>query len=285
MRFFKFNLNHHIHYLFVAFLIFISAACSRKSEVPDDLVAQVNGGYLVLSDLNYLVPEDINPELTFALKKNLISKWVDDEVLYQAALSEGLSLNEKEKFLIERYNKSLLVQKYLEQKIDRNYRISQKEIEDYYNQHSNEFIHTEDEVHIIHLLLEQRDNAIFNEIKSSNNLMEIIKKYYFDEKSTMSRPNGDLGYVPIRILPDEFQSVLKRMKTGTISNAIKTDQGYHFIQLIDKQEKGNRKDLDLVKNEITLRLKKEYRERELDRLIKDLKSGSQIQTYLSKVQE
>ena len=97
MRFFKFNLNHHIHYLFVAFLIFISAACSRKSEVPDDLVAQVNGGYLVLSDLNYLVPEDINPELTFALKKNLISKWVDDEVLYQAALSEGLSLNEKEK--------------------------------------------------------------------------------------------------------------------------------------------------------------------------------------------
>jgi parvulin-like peptidyl-prolyl isomerase len=285
MSYFKKKKAFHSALLFVVILISVSVSCSRKSELPEDLVAQVNNEYLLLSDLNYLAPTDIKPELNFALKKNLINKWVNDEVIYQAALSEGLALNDKEKFLIERYTKSFLIQRYLSQKIDRNYRISQKEIDDYYNQHTNEFIHTEDEVHIIHLLLEQRDNAIFREIKSSDNLMEIIKKYYFDEKSTMGRPNGDLGYVPVRILPDEFKQILRRMRTGTISNEIKTDQGYHFIQLVDRQEKGNRKDPELVKNEITLRLKKEFREMELDRLIKDLKSRSQIQTYLSKVQE
>jgi len=196
-----------------------------------------------------------------------------------------MKFDDKELFLFEKYRKSLLIQRYLSLKIDRNYRISQREIEDYYKEHSKEFVFKDDVVRIVHLLMEQKDNAIFNEIHESKSLIEIIKKYYFDNKSTTERPNGDLGYLPVSILPSNFMSVINRMKTGTISSPITSDQGYHFIQLLDRQSKGNIKDQDLVQDEITLRLKKEKRQMELERLLKDLKDKSQIQTYLSKVQK
>jgi parvulin-like peptidyl-prolyl isomerase len=272
-------------FITVAILNIFLLTCESQPEMSDELVAQVNDSYLLINQLNYLVPEGIDPELNLALKKNLISKWVDDEILYQAALDDGMKLEAKEQFLVEKYYKSLLIQRYLSLKIDRNYRISQKEIEDYYKEHSKEFIFKDDVVHIVHLLMEQRDNAIFREIRESKDLMEIIKKYYFDNKSTMERPNGDLGYLSTSTLPSNFINVIKRMKTGAISSPISSDQGYHFIQLLDKQSKGNIKDQELVQDEIILRLKKEKRQLELERLLKDLKDKSQIQTYLSKVQK
>ena len=273
----------------ILIIVFFSAIyllnCERQLEESDELVAQVNDGYLLINQLNYLVPENIDPELNLALKKNLISKWVDDEILYQAALDDGMKLDEKEQFLVDKYSKSLLIQRYLSLKVDRNYRISQKEIEDYYKEHNKEFIFKDDVVRIVHLLMEQRDKAIFNEIRESKNLMEIIKKYYFDNKSKTERPNGDLGYLSVSALPSNFMNVINRMKTGAISSPISSDQGYHFIQLIDRQSKGNIKDQELVQDESILRLKKEKRQMELERLLKDLKDKSQIQTYLSKVQK
>lgn len=273
----------------ILIIVFFSAIyllnCERQLEESDELVAQVNDGYLLINQLNYLVPENIDPELNLALKKNLISKWVDDEILYQAALDDGMKLDEKEQFLVDKYSKSLLIQRYLSLKVDRNYRISQKEIEDYYKEHNKEFIFKDDVVRIVHLLMEQRDKAIFNEIRESKNLMEIIKKYYFDNKSKTERPNGDLGYLSVSALPSNFMNVINRMKTGAISSPISSDQGYHFIQLIDRQSKGDIKDQELVQDEIILRLKKEKRQMELERLLKDLKDKSQIQTYLSKVQK
>ena len=274
-----------VQFLLFAGLIFTLSTCKRQIELPDNLIAQVNYEFLVLDQLNYMIPDAIDPNLGVSLKKNVISNWVDEEVLYQAALEEGYKLDAKEQFLLKRYEKSLIIQRYLNQKIDRSYRISQREIEDYYRDRSREFIHQDESVNIIHLLLEQRDNAIFTEIQNSRDLMEIIRKYSFDEKSTLSRPNGDLGYVALKNLPDQFSSVIKRMKTGSISTPIRSDQGYHFFQLLDRQSKGSPLDLELVKNEIMLRLKKERRELELDRHIKDLKEKAQIQTYLSKIQQ
>jgi foldase protein PrsA len=272
-------------FIALTFLFFCMPGCKQKTELPDDLVAQVNDQHLLKTQLQYSVPERLDDELALALKRNLISKWVENEMLYQSALKEGLSLNAKEEFLIEKYKRSLLVQRYLSQKLNKNYKISQKDIENYYRDHKKEFYRREDEVHIIHLLLEQRDNAIFKELRESRELLKLIKKYYFDDKSTSERPNGDLGYVPVKDIPETFVKSLKKMKTGAISKPIKTSHGYHFLQLLDWQKKGSQIDIELVKNKIILRLKRERREKDFERLKNELKEKFQIQTYLSKIQE
>ncbi|HGY56623.1 MAG TPA: hypothetical protein ENK44_13015 [Caldithrix abyssi] len=265
-------------------LIFL-VQCKQEKEIPREFVAQVNDQYLLNKHLQYSVPPGLDEETAFALKSTIISRWVEDEVLYQTAVAEGMTLSDKEKHLLHEYEKSLYIQKYLTRKLDRDYRISEKEIEDYYDDHVDEFKRSEDEVHIIHLLMEQRDNAIFKEIRQAKDLNEIIRKYYFDEKSTPEQPNGDLGYVKVSSLDERFVKTIKRLKTGSITKPIKTDQGYHFIQLLDWQKKGTTIDLDLVRDEIILRLKRLKREEERQRLLRELKEKAQIQTYLSKIEQ
>lgn len=269
---------------FSAGLIVGLAGCKQNTDIPEDLVAQVNDHFLLKEQLQYSVPDGLDDKMALALQKNLITQWVENEIFYQTALKEGVAYTSAEKYMIDQYKKALLVQRYLDQRLNKNYKISQKEIDDYYRDHSKELVRKEDEVHLIHLLLEQRDNAIFKEIGESSDLMNLIKKYYFDEKSTSERPNGDLGYIPVTELPNKFVKVISRMRTGAISNPVRTDQGYHFFQLVDFQKKGSIIDLELVKNEIMMRIKKERRGEELERLKKELKENFQVQTYLSKIQ-
>ena len=269
----------------IAFFIFaLALSCDRQGEIPEDLVAQVNDQYLEKEHVLFHVPNRLDTELQFALKKNIIDRWVENEILYQSALNEGLTLNPKEEYQLEELRKSLIVERYIDQKLNRDYRISQKDIEDYYQEHKGEFIRNEEEAHIIHVMLEQKDEAIFRDIREASNLREIIDKYYLGERSTQENPNDDLGYVSINRLPDLISRRIRQMKTGTISREIKTEQGYHFIQLIDFQKAGSTRDLDLVRDEIILRLKKERREEELSRLKSELKQNFQVQTYLSKIQ-
>ena len=265
-------------------IILLLLGCRRNDQIPEDLVAQVNDRYLRLSEVNQSVPEGIPDDLALSLKKNLISKWVENETLYQMALEEDISLDDFQRFLVEEYQKSLIIQNYLDQKINLSYKVSRREIENYYREHQDEFRRSEDEAHIIHLFMDQYDQAIFKEIRNADDLMQIIKKYYFDEKSSIEQPNGDLGYVPVSQLPEKLVRTIKRLKSGKISKPVKIGDGYHFVQLIDYQKKGTVRDLPLVEDEIILRIKKQKRDEMYQQLVQQAQKKVQIQTYLSKIQ-
>lgn len=264
--------------------VFLVIACNQNHELPPDLVAQVNDAYLVRDNLNYRVPADLSEETQLSMKKMIIKQWVEDEIVYQSALKEGVVLEDNDQYLVDDYKKSLIIQHYLDNKLNKNFKISEKEIEDFYNNNKKEFIRKTDEAHVIHLFIENRDNAIFKEISEVKDLLEIINKYYFNIRSTYESPNGDLGYVSIQSLPDIIQNAVKKQKTGTISSPLGTREGYHFIQVLDKQNAGTQIDLELVKDEIVLRLKWQKREQERERLMDELREKYQVQTYLSKVQ-
>lgn len=270
--------------IFSVLLMLVFSGCKQGNDIPADLIAQVNDSYLRKNNVNQSVPSDLPDDTKLSMKKMLIKQWVEDEIIYQSAVNDGIQLNDAEFFLIEKYEKSLLIQRFLNNKLNKNFRVSQKEIENNYSDNRKEFIRKEAEVHIVHLLIENRDNAIFNEIKESDNLKGIIKKYYFDTRSTYESPNGDLGYVAVLSLPKFIQQRIKNLKTGAISKFIKSEYGYHFIQLVDRQKKGSQIDMELVKDEIVRRLKWQKREQEYVRLMDELKEKFQVQTYLSKVQ-
>ncbi len=260
-------------------------ACQQRTKLPEDMVAQVNDHYLLKSQLQNSVPGDLDKDVALNLKKQVLTRWVNSEALYQAAQTEGLTLDERERFFVQEYRKALIVEKYLAQKLNRDFKISHREIENYYRDHKDEFMRDKEEVRVVHLFMEQKDKAIFKEIRNSENLLDIIKKYYFDKKSNSVRPNGDLGYIPLASLDTRYQREIKRIKTGAISRPIKSVDGYHFFQLLDRQSKGSYRELDLVQDEIILRLKREKREVEKEHIIKLAKEKVQIQTYLSKIEE
>lgn len=258
--------------------------CRKSEEIPEDLVAQVNDHYLRIAQVNQSVPEGIPDDLALSLKKNIISKWVENETLYQMALEEDVTLDDYQQFLVDEYRKALIIQNFLDQKLNIDNKISHRQIELYYKEHQDEFRRNEDEAHIIHLYMDQYDQAIFKEIRNSDDLLKIIKKYYFDEKSNIEQPNGDLGYVPLSQLPAKLVKTIKRLKIGKISSPVKIGDGYHFVQVLDYQKKGTVRSLQQVRDEIVLRLKKQHRDEQYKQLVQQGQKKVQIQTYLSKIQ-
>jgi parvulin-like peptidyl-prolyl isomerase len=278
-------INKSCKFAALIFFAYVFVFCNGGNKPPEEFVAQVNNEYLLNAQLNHQAPKFLDPESRFSLKKELITEWVNKEIFYQAALSEGQKLNDWEQYQVESYRKDLLIRKYLNHKMRKDFPVSDRDIENYYEEHKEEFKRSEEEVHVVHLLIENRDRAIFNEISKTESLQAIIEKYYFNEKSTEIMPNGDLGYIPVSSLPNTFIRRIKKMKTGSVSSAIKTDNGYHFLQLNDWAKKGTYKSIDIVEKQIKFRLIREKRETYKQNLLETLKSEAQVQTYLSKIKD
>jgi peptidyl-prolyl cis-trans isomerase C len=266
---------------FALILIILFQACLSEGDNKKDVVAQVNLAQISNSELEASLSPDTKPESKLALKRKLMEKWIEDEIVYQTAVNEGLTLNEIENMMIKNYEKRLIIEKYLQKYLNVNYKILDQEIEDYYNKHKQEFVWNDEYVNIIHLVIENEDRAIDNEIRKSKNLLDVIKNNFFDQQSTRERPIGDLGYVKLSDLPARLQSRVKTTKTGSIRGPIKTEYGVHYFQLLDVQKADAIKDLELIKDEIILRIKMQKRRNEIDKLKQNLRSNFSIQTDLT----
>jgi peptidyl-prolyl cis-trans isomerase C len=247
------------------------------------VVAQVNNAVMTNAELEQTITDVASPDIKTAIKRKLMEKWIEDEIFFQEAIADGVSLTPYEENLILNYKKRLMIEKYLSKYLNKNYRVLDQEIEDYYSNHRREFVWDADYVNIIHLVLENDERVIRNEIRASKDLMEVITKNFFDQKSTNERPIGNLDYVRVSDLPVSLASRVKNAKTGTIRGPIKTDLGYHYIQLLDYQKEGNVKDLDIVKDEIVHRIQIQKRRNEIEELKRNVRQNYNIQTDLSKL--
>ena len=188
------------------FLVFVFSsswflACSTENEDRPDVVAQVNNALMTNAELEQTITDVASPDIKMAIKRKLMEKWIEDEIFFQEAITDGVSLTPYEENLILNYKKRLMIEKYLSKYLNKNYRVLDQEIEDYYSNHRREFVWDADYVNIIHLVLENDERVIRNEIRASKDLMEVITKNFFDQKSTSERPIGNLGYVRVSDLP------------------------------------------------------------------------------------
>jgi len=277
--------KNNIFLLSLIILVGFLAACEKEAKPKLNVVAQVNLAQMTADDLDSAVPPTVSSEVRSALKRKLIEKWIENEIFYQAALKEGLALSENEIIQVKNYERSLVIDKYLDKYVNVNYKPLDQEIENYYNRHRPEFVWMKDHAHIIHLILDTDDQTLKDEISKSANLLEIIKTNFLDQQSSMERPIGDLGYVKLSDLPLKLAQTIKQIKTGAIRGPIRSEYGFHYIQVIDLQPAGAQQDLDVVKDEIIMRLKIERRLNEIGKLKQTLQPNFTIQTDLTKLDQ
>lgn len=273
----------HVKKVIIFMLSILLAACVSEDNKKTDVVAQVNEAVMTNSELDQSVSEDASSDVRLALKRKLMEQWIENEIIFQAAIDEGIGLTEYEDLLVQNYRKRLVIEKYLSKYLNQNYRVLDQEIDDYYAAHQSEFTWDDDYAHIIHLVLETNEQDLRNDVRSSKDLMEVIQRNFLDQKSTSARPIGNLGYVKLNDLPSALASQVKNAKTGTIRGPIKTDLGYHYFQLLDYQKAGKTKDLEVVREEIIQRIRMDKRKSALEDLKRNLRENFTIQTDLTKI--
>lgn len=120
-------------------------ACNNSTSDKQNhgkVIAKVNNSILYEEDLKNILPKGISISDSIAYIKTYINKWAYNEVFYQEALRYLTEEEQNFEKAIENYKKELLThafqKKLLDEKLDTT--ITDAEIEEYYNNHSQNFL-------------------------------------------------------------------------------------------------------------------------------------------------
>ena len=275
----------HVSFIFLVVILYLILNCQNNSVPAIEIVAKAGDQYLTRDELSNWMPQDIPEEQKEILSRQYIDRWVQKTVLALTAQDDGISLTPYEKWSLESLHKEMLAQKYLDSKLPKEIIITDQEISTYYDQRKEQFIRNEDEVHLVQLFLENLDRAIAEEIRQEEALLDVIKRNYLDTQiNRIVEKNGDLGYVPVKNLRKEIARSVKNGRTGRIYGPINIEKGYYYFQMMDKQEAGSYRSLDLVEEEIRLRLVSIKREKLADELSEKLKNTYAVEIFPEHIQ-
>jgi len=90
-----------------------------------------------------------------------------------------------------------------------------------------------EQVHVRHILLstEEECNDVLAQLKAGSDFATLAKSSSLDQ--TSAPQGGDLGFFPRGLMAPEFEEAAFSLAPGEISGMIKTQFGYHILQVIE----------------------------------------------------
>ena len=229
-----------------------------------------------------------------AARENLVDM-LTSEALYQEALR--LKIDQVPE--IQRRIKQILVRRLLEDKIEkpvRQWRITDKELQKYFNDHLKEFSRPE-QVRVADIFIavhqgasaEQREkkrklarevmNMAINNRNTTFGFSYLIRKY---SDTPRDYPLGDTGFfdrsgAPFGIPVPLVKAAFSLKKTGEIADRIiETDDGYHVIMLVGKRS-AFKKTLKELAPMLKRRMKREEEARRRKAFIEEVRNKANWQ--------
>lgn len=220
-----------------------------------NILATVNGNEITTADLYELVQNMGQSAAQFQSaegQKQLVDELITQELLYLDALKNGLNEEEEFKLALEHATKALLKQ-YAVTKLLRSVEAKDAEVKEYFDTHKQLF-NTPEKASARHILVQTEEEAlrIADEIKAGLAFNEAAEKY---SSCPSKAQGGHLGTFARGQMVPEFENAVFSMKPGEISAPVKTQFGYHLIELetlMPAQEAEFEKVKDQVKDQFLL---------------------------------
>ncbi len=220
----------------VALAALLTAPIASRAEDSDPVLARANGVDIRQSDLA-LAEEDIGsamPQMGADQKRNyLITYLADVIILAQAADQHQLANRGDVKQRIEFERHKALMEALLQDagKAAMTDDALHKVYDEAIKQTPNE-----EEVHARHILVATEGEAkdIQAQLKNGADFAKLAKE---KSKDPGAAEGGDLGYFTKEQMVPEFADVAFKLDKGQISDPVKTQFGWHIIQVLDKRTK------------------------------------------------
>lgn len=178
------------------------------------------------------------------------------------------SLGMDEEHFRENTKRDLLIEKH-KAKIIKDLDLEDKDLEEFFNENKEDLIL----VKARQILLEREEEAeqVLEKLKNGQAFEELAMENSIDEDSLGSA--GELGYFSKGYNPQEFEDVVFALKEGQLSPIIKSDLGYHIVEVQEKKDT-----FESLKDEIIVLVE----ENKYDDYVKKLEDDADIEKYLEK---
>ena len=242
------------------------------SEEGDLVVARVGDEILTEVELRSQFPYDSSLQEGGEGLRRFVENWVQQELLYQEALEQGLDGDARLQELIDQARRDLLVAALLEREFqDREVEVTDAAISTYYYGHQDRYERVDEEIRVEHILLEYaRDaNALRQSLLQGDSFADAAIQHSLDLSS--SAAGGDLGYFSADDDPVLWEAC-QNLTLETISKPVATVRGQHIIRVLSRKEAGTVKELKSVRPQIVEALVLENYRQRLEELTDRLKS-------------
>lgn len=239
------------------------SACNNAEDGGgnSEVVAETKAGDVTKDELYTSMKEKFTPQMEQALQELVLTKVLNDK--YEVTEDEvDEKLNEAKDQLgpqfdmfLSQYNLNeasfreyLKLQLLQEKAATADIEVSEDELKEYYE-------NWKPEIEVRHILVDDEKTAkeVKQKLADGAKFEDLAKEYSNDPGS--AEKGGSLGWVDYEgrqnFVP-EFSAALDDLEKGKVSEPIKTQYGFHIIEVTDKKEK---KSFDEMKDELKKSLK------------------------------
>jgi len=256
--------------LIVIPVLFASVSCEKKKEA---YIAKVGSTTITQNDFERdfkNLPEFVQKIFEGESgKEKFLDELIKKEILYQEALQKGFDKDPEYQKKVEDFKKFNLISSLLQKEIEAKAKVTDQEIKEHYDRHREDFAPLS-KIRASHILVKTEEEAkkIQERLKNGEDFAEIAKKESIDTAS--GEKGGDIGYFSKGQMVPEFESAAIRLKSGEISEPVKTRFGYHIIKVTDKKV-GQAIEFEKVKETLAQRLTAEKQKELFDSYMEGLK--------------
>lgn len=245
-------------------------------------VAQVGDAQLTQEALLARIPSTFMGSISVEEKRQLVEKWVEEELLYQEALKKKLHEEPEIAALVAQATRRLLVAELLERTYAKDTDVLEGEILDYFEANRPSFEREQPEIRVRHILVKDKEalNAVWKRLNDGDLFEQVAREASVD---VSAESGGDLGYFTEDMVSASFWEQCQAAKLGRRTR-ITTTTGLHVIEVLDRREAGSGRDLVDVRGEIQKRILSERRQMLREKLLEELKGGSDWSVDLDKVE-
>ena len=264
---------------------------SAPSADAGETLATVNGLKVGSEDFKAAaarkVPAD-GKALSLDEKKDVLKRLVDEKLLYQAALKEGLDKDPK----VQKVMVNTLLREAVYAKV-KNSDFTDEVLQGYFDENRDDFVVPE-KVQIKRILVKVTDERPDDKAKAEADRLhgKLAKdaSQFKDLASNHSegpykRRGGDVGFVPADGKPGLDKAIVDeafKLGVGEISDVFKTDEGYNIVLAANKRDKVERT-FQQMKGSVLRKIKNEKLKSLYEGYVDDLREGASIATEDAKL--
>jgi parvulin-like peptidyl-prolyl isomerase len=165
--------------------------------------------------------------------------------------------------------RSQLVSEGLFKKVTEDVKVSDKDIQKYYNEHKSQY-GTPQSRDVRHILVQKKPLAdrLYTQLTNGGNFAALAKRYSKDPGSASA--GGKLTVSKGQTVP-EFDKAAFTLKKNALSRPIKTQYGYHIIQPLSEIRPAKTTPLKDVKNSIKTQLEQQKKNETMTKWVEDTK--------------
>lgn len=143
----------------------------------------------------------------------------------------------------EQIRKKLLVQKVQQQR-QASLSVSRRDVEEFYQQYKDSIPNVPTEFELSHIYIEPKPDAsalkaiydkalaVADSIRAGGDFADFARRYSSDATASQG---GDLGFARRGSFVKEYEEVAFTLRDSEISNPVRTQFGYHIIQLLERR--------------------------------------------------